>query len=268
MAKKNYVIGAGVIAVAVGLTVGLAGGFRIGKSNTASAAPQTVAGPLTSEKVEALKIDLDKTAQYELAYGCTTADKFGRKEFCGESKQKVDALHAQLVAEVRKLEERDPAAVATVVANIQALAGDSNLAVEFDSTASNPYTANDAVRIEQYRDAKGFMYLVNPSTNKVIQMGPGPGSKIEFAATPKLTLEELRSKAESFLAGKVEDFDTVKAGFSYREMSKPGNMSYAFRWEAKSIPADEELKPFVQVVLSPAGEVMSFNDTRSLYSQN
>ena len=99
-------------------------------------------------------------------------------------------------------------------------------------------------------------------------MGPGPDSKIQFASAPRLSADELRSKAEGFLEQKVEGFDQIKTSYSSREMSKPGNMSYAFRWEAKSVPQGEEMVPFVQVVLSPAGDVMSFNDTRSLYSQN
>lgn len=268
MAKKNYLIGAGILAVAAGLAIGMAGGFQASKANPASAATQTIPGPLTNEKIESLKADLDKVAQYEMEYGCTTTDKFGRKEFCGESKQKVDALHDQLATEVRKLQERDPAAVAAVVSNIRQLTGDSNLAVEFNSSAANPYTVDSQVRIEQYRDSKGFVYLVNPATNKVVQMGPGPDSKIQFAAAPRLSTDELRNKAEAFLEQKVEDFDQIKISYSSKEMSKPGNMSYAFRWEAKSVPQGEELAPFVQVVLSPAGDVMSFNDTRSLYSQN
>lgn len=267
MAKKNYLIGAGIVAV-VGLAIGIAGGFQAGKASPASAAIQTVPGPLTNEKIESLKTDLDKVAQYELAYGCTTTNQFGRKEFCGESKQKVNALHDQLAAEVRKLQERDSASVAAVVSNIRILTGDSNLSVTFDSSAANPYTVGSSQRIEQYRDSKGFVYLVNPATNKVIQMGPGPDSKIQFAAEPRLSLDQLRSKAAAFLKEKAEGFDQVKASYSRREMSKPGNASYAFRWEAKSIPAGEEMAPFVQVVLSPSGEVMSFNDTRSLYSQN
>ena len=268
MAKKNYLIGAGILAVAAGLAIGIAGGFQAGKASPASAATQTVPGPLTNEKIETLKADLDKVAQYELAYGCTKTDEFGRKEFCGESKQKVDALHDQLAAEVRELQERDPASVSAVVSNIWELAGDSNLAVEFNSSAANPYTVDNQVRIEQYRDSKGFVYLVNPTTNKVVQMGPGPDSKIQFAVTPRLSTDDLRSKAEAFLEEKVEGFDQLKAIYSSREMSKPGNVSYAFRWEAKSVPKGEEMAPFVQVVLSPAGDVMSFNDTRSLYSQN
>ena len=265
MVNKKYITGAGIFVAAAGFV--LIGGLQISKGNAVSAAVQTDAPP-TSEKIESLKTSLDKTAQYELAHGCTTTDQFGRKEFCEESKQKVDSLHAQLVTEIRKLEQRSALAIAAVTANIRTLAGDPALEVSFDSTASDPYTAGGGVRIEQYRDAKGFVYLVNPADNKVIQMGPGPGSKIEFTVSPKLSLDKLRAKAENFLAEKIDGFNQVKADFKYREMSKPGNMSYAFRWEAKSVPQGEELAPFVQVVLSPAGDVMSFNDTRSLYSQN
>ncbi len=143
MANKKYIAGAGIFVAVTGLV--LIAGLQIGKGNAVSAAVQTDAPP-TSEKIETLKTDLDKMAQYELAHGCTTINQFGRKEFCGESKQKVDTLHAQLVTEVKKLEQRDPAVIAAITANIRNLTDDSGLAVEFDSSAANPYTVNNPVR--------------------------------------------------------------------------------------------------------------------------
>jgi hypothetical protein len=79
-------------------------------------------------------------------------------------------------------------------------------------------------------------------------------------------MDVLQQKAEEFLSKNVADFDQVKSDYTLRVTSKEGNVSHAFRWEAKSKPTGEDVVPFVQVVLSPIGEVMSFNDVRSLYS--
>lgn len=264
MAKK-YLIGAGITSVVIGLVIGAVIGFGSTKGSVTSAETPSVPGAHTNERIEALRAELDSVAQYESAYGCMTFGKNKQPEFCGESKARVDALHDQLVAELHKLEQRSPEAVAEVTAKIRELAGKPSLNVTFEGTSANPYT-NAVKRIEQYRDEQGFEYWVNPTNNAVVQFGPGSDKPIRFAEKGDLSVAELQQKAEAYLAQHVADFGKVKADYDFRQMSKPGNVSYAFRWEAKSKPEGEDMKPFVQVVLSPIGEVMSFNDVRSLYS--
>lgn len=272
MAKKQFVIGAGVLAIVTGLALGVTSGFTFSKGSPVSAQTQpdnsAVPGPHTNTAIEQLKAELDSVAQYEAAYGCLTFGKNGQSVFCGASKDRVEALENRLTEEVHKLElaDRAPEALAKVKSNIQAVA-ERKADVEFKGTSANPYT-NAVKRIEQWQDDKGFLYLVDPKDNGVVQFGPGPGSKIAFErnGSKSLPLAQLQAKAEEYLSKHVADFDSVKANFSFRQMSKLGNVSYAFRWEAKSKPQGEDVTPFVQVVLSPAGEVMSFNDVRSLYS--
>lgn len=271
MAKKQIVIGAGTLAVIAGLALGVVSGFTASKGEITNAqvASVQVAGPNTNEKIEQLKTELESVAQYEQAYGCTEVNKYGQKEFCANSKARIDALHRQLVDEVLKqeLSQRSPEAIAAVKARIQQLAG-ASVELTYQGNSSNPYTTASQDRVEHWIDSKGFDYWIDLATNKVIQVSPAPDSKIavERDGSKSLSMDILKRKAEDFLSKNVADFDQVKTDFKFRETSKPGNVSHAFRWESSTKPEGAEMAPFVQVVLSPIGEVMSFNDTRSLYS--
>lgn len=273
MAKKQFVIGAGTLAIIAGLALGVTSGFSLSKGEPTMAQTQVeapaVAGQHTNAAIEEIKAELDSVAQYETAYGCMTFGKFNQPELCGASKERVDALHAKLIAEVQKLElsERTSEGIASAKANIQELNGSAASEISFQGTSANPYT-NVVKRIEHWADPKGFDYWVDPATNKVVQFGPGPDSKIAFErdGSKSLSNDQLRQIAEEYLSKNVADFDQIKADFSYKTMSKPGNATHAFRWESKSKPKGEDVIPFVQVVLSPIGEVMSFADVRSLYS--
>ena len=272
MAKKQFVIGAGALAIVFGLALGVTSGFTFSQGSPVSAQVQpdnsAVPGPHTNAAIESIRAELDSVTQYESAYGCLTFGRGGQSEFCGASKERVGTLENKLTEEVHKLElsGRSSEALAQVKSNIESLA-ERKANVTFEGTSANPYT-NAVKRIEQWQDDKGFLYIVDPVNNNVVQFGPGPGSKIPFErdGSKSLPKAELQAKAEEYLAKHVADFDSVKANFSFRTMSKPGSVSYAFRWEAKSKPQGEDVTPFVQIVLSPAGEVMSFNDVRSLYS--
>lgn len=266
MTKKYFAI-FGIIVAIAGLAIGIIWGFGSSKGNVSSADKPSVPGQHTNEKIEALKSELDKVTQYEMAYGCVEKDKHGQDVLCGNSKARVEALNKQLNDEWKKSEKRSPAEVETVVSNIRKLTGKLSLEINFNGTSANPYTSNKK-RIEFYEDSDNTEYMIDPETNKIVQFGPGVNSKIKFAESSQLTKQDLKKKAETLLNEYISDFDQVKANFSYKELSKSGGTSYAFRWEAKTKPQGEDITPFVQIVLSPAGEVMSFNDVRSLYYQN
>ena len=236
--------------------------------NVAAPAPGVALGPHTNDRIEALKAELVRVTEYERAYGCHQLGRFGQVELCGASKARVDGLHEQIVRELRALEQRDADAIDQVTKRIRELTGDPTRTVTFHGTSSNPYT-NSGKRIEHYRDAQGLEFWIDPrgnnGNNVVVQFGPGPNATIEFARSGTLTVAELRQRAEQFLHRHVDGFEGVQARYTYRQTAKPGGSSYAFRWEASNRPAGEDLAPFVQAVLSPAGEVMSFSDTRTLY---
>jgi len=272
MSKTQSVISIGLLITAAGLFSAASGSSpqeaQVLTGQSAVATPANDAPP-TNALIEQLKVELDRVTQSELMYGCLTSKENGRYEFCGDSKDRVEMLQNQLGEEVHKQElaDRTPDGLAQVKNNIQGLA-EREVSVTFIGTSLNPYT-NKAKRIEHWQDDRGFLYLVDRTNNHVVQFGPGPDRIIVFErdGSKSLTIEQLQQLAEKYLSKHVADFDLVKANFIFRQMSKAGNVSYAFRWEANTIPNGEDRRPFVQVVLSPIGEVMSFNDTRSLYSK-
>ncbi len=139
---------------------------------------------------------------------------------------------------------------------------DPSLAVSFQGTSANPYLATSH-RMEIYQDNRGMVYFVDPATDEVFQFGPGPNSRVEFCLSPKLGVDELRQRAESFLNKNVPDFQQIRKNWVYSESAK-GGTSYLFRWETPAASAGEGVRPFVQVVVSPCGEIMSFSGIYNL----
>lgn len=276
MRKKQLFLNISAIAILFGLGVGALTGFFASKgeptlASSLNEASNFIPGIHTNEKIESIKSELDSVVQYEMAYGCVNVNKNKDPEFCGDSKKRIDDLESQLTDEVRKLElsQKSSEQITLLQNNIRTLVGNAKTSITFQGTSNNPYT-NTQKRIEHWTDQKGFDYLVDSHTNKVVQFGPGPNSKLTFERDGKKSLSqtELKSIAENYLSRNVKNFDEVKKQFNFRQMSKPGNSTHAFRWEAKTMPTGEEILPFIQVVLSPIGEVISFADIESLYSQN
>ncbi|MBC7228340.1 MAG: hypothetical protein H5T61_14095 [Thermoflexales bacterium] len=241
-------------ALIVGLSVG-----SVLKPPVSSARSENAAGYPTNPTVEALKAELERVTQEELAKGCVEQDaRTGQRVLWGSSRERVDAIHARLVEETLKAEQREPEAVARVVARIRSLRGDPSLEVSFQGTSGNPYLVTSR-RMEIYQDNQGMMYFVDPATDEVFQFGPGPNSRVEFCLSPQLEVDELRQRAEVFVGKNVPDFQQIREKWIYSESAK-GGTSYLFRWEAPDASAGEEMRPFVQVVLSSCGEVVSFQD--------
>jgi hypothetical protein len=272
MRKQSYI--AMLMAVLV-LLGGAIWGVVIttGRATEAKDQSQTafVPGPETNEKIEKLKGELEKTAEYEKVHGCVKKDELGNEVFCGTSKDKVKKLNDELMGEFRKQQMRNPEEVEKVKKNIRDLKEDQLLEIAFEGSFTNPFAEKTARKVESYRDTKGFEYWVDKSNNKVVQYGPGPNSFIKFSEKKTLTDAQLKDKAEKYLVKHISDFDQVKKSYVFETGSKGdlnGTSTYAFRWNAPTTINGEELMPFVQIVLSPSGEIKSFTDTRSLYISN
>lgn len=257
---KLFVIFAFVVGCSLILALGIS---SLLKPSAATAPPESVNGYPANPTIEALKAELERVTQEELAKGCVGRDpQTGQMVLCNSSKERVEAIHARLVEETLKAEQREPEAVARVSARIRALRDDPSLSVFFQGTSANPYLVTSR-RMEIYQDDRGMMYFVDPATDEVFQFGPGPNSKVEFCLSPRLGVDELRQRAESFLGKNVPAFQQIQKNWVYSESAK-GETSYLFRWEAPRVSAGEKMQPFVQVVLAPCGEIMSFSNTYSL----
>lgn len=177
---------------------------------------------------------------------------------------------------------------ADAIQAIREIAQDPNLSVTFKTTTWTPYLRDKSVEI-YYSDV--HQYVVDPSTNTVIQFGPRPRSAQEPPPPRKegtpLSVNELETRTRSFIARNAPTVDlaelTPRHGSKQTpprpasDTDKKGNplpaptgdqvktVAFGFRWENLSagIPG-QRMTPFIQVVLTPNGEVGSYTNTISL----
>lgn len=272
MAKARSLLKAIVVVVVFGF--GILGGIWLvqrspGPIQAGVNAETTLGDRPTNPTIEALKAELERVTQEELTTGCVEWDpRLGQQVFCGESQARVDAVHERLVEEIRKLEQREPEAMAVAIANIRAMVEDASLEVRFEGSSANPY--NNRKRIEFYVDEKGVAYWINPENNEIVNVDFS-GSRVSIQVTPRLGQEELRAIAEGFLAEHVSNFEQVKAEYQHRILDCRGEEEEfcTFRWEKDkaAYTVKNEMPPFVQVTVSVAGEIAGFTNTQSLYEE-
>lgn len=210
--------------------------------------------------------DMDTVIEYQYQHNCiSNLHPFDRVD-CDSLAQRRDSLNKQLQDEIHtlNLQNKSQTVINAAIAGIKNIRGDQSLQVELIDIRDNSYS-NTGKNVDVYKDSKGMEYLVDAGTNNVVQFAPSSGSSAVFKQTPILSQSKLEQQAEDFLGKNIANFAQVKTDFIYSTMTKPGNANYAFRWESKTKPAGEDMAPFVQLVVSPAGDVISFNDTRSLY---
>lgn len=209
-------------------------------------------------------IDVVIESQYQ--HNCISNPQPFDKVECDSLAQRRDSLNQQLQDEIHtlNLQNKSQAVIDAAIANIKNLREDQTLQVQLKDILDNPYSDNGK-NVDLYRDNYGMEYMVDAATNQVIQFSPGPNSSIGFKEIPKLSQGVLKQKAVTYLTKHIADFDKVQANFAYSESVKPEASSYAFRWDGKASANGGTMAPFVQAVLSPGGEIESFNDTRSLY---
>lgn len=264
--KKSYGIAVFALALLFGGIYGIA--ITVGMPTIAAQPTVFVPGQETNERIEALKLQIDKTAEYEKVYGCLEKDEKGRGPFfCGESKKKMDALHAELTAEMQKNQVRTPGEVAVVTANIREIAENPNLEVTFGGRFSNPYAEKTGKKIEYYGDNYNNIYSVDISTNRVVEFTDQTVNYNESVENT-LTKVALKAQAEVYLTQHVSDFAEMKKTYVYTDFTKGDTKSdsvYFFRWDAPSKVNGEDMLPFVMIKLSPSGKLIGFSDTRILY---
>jgi ABC-type antimicrobial peptide transport system permease subunit len=222
----------------------------------------------TNSEIQKIQNDLNTITEYRAKYGCAT-DAPSDVAQCEHYNQRFDQQFALMQDTVHRLniENKSPAVMAVAIANIKDLAENQSLQIKLVDIKDNPYSSNGK-NVDIYRDNKGMEYMVDSATNKVVEFifSPTPQQDAPYRMTPQISRAQQRQKAEAFLTKHVSDFNQIKnsGNFTYTESSKDNTIT-AFRWDSNVKLAGGDMVPFTQVVMSPAGDVISFNDTRSLY---
>ncbi len=273
MTRKKYLyIGCGVVVLAL-IGFGIYRQLKLNNKTLVAevSEKQEVDGMIpvwlkTNKDIQAIQSDLNSLINYRYRHGCLT-DTPDDTVQCEHYDLRYNQQRANLQDTVKRLQiqNKDPQAIATATANIKDIREDQSLQITLWDIRDNLYSSNGK-NVDVYRDDKGMEYSVDPASNKVVQFAPAQGSADAYRVKPELTQTRLKQIGYQFLAKHVSDFEQIKnsSDFTYTETSKDGKQA-AFQWVLKNKPQGEDMAPFVQVVISPAGDIMGFNDTRSLY---
>lgn len=234
--------------------------------NEAAEQKTFVPGPRTSARLQELGQQMEMTAQYELAYGCTEEDKITQQKiFCGASKEKMKKLEDEYSKEYIKINKRSDAEIQKMKQHARAITENSALELEFTGVFTSPYTEKKPKRVEYYQDTNGSEYTVDPTTNKVVEF---TDVTVKEAPVKNINVELLRDRAEKYLSKHVADFEHLRKTFAFEAGGKgspEGDSMYAFRWNAPEKVNEEDIPPYIMVRIAPSGKIIGFSDTRSLY---
>lgn len=219
-------------------------------------------GDQSEKQIDALKRSLDSAVQHETMFGCVEQSIFGSK-FCGESKERIEKLEADLSGLLLKHQARSREEQEKVTHLIRAFRGNPDLAIAFDGSSATPFMPYS--KVEFYLDDNGVEYWINPATNKLVRVDFAK-SGVRFNETPSRAVEDLEAVAVDFLSAKVANFTEVQHSFRMRLIDCRSDDDFcSFRWESRRWTNKNDMPPFVQITLSKSGEFAGFIDTQSLY---
>lgn len=239
----------------------LAGLVAAGAAATAVSAERRMV-PVSTTAKEMLS-SLDTASRREAQDGCVEDDGRGGRRLCGDSAKRAKAMHDDVVDAIDAFGARPKEMRETALARIRSFRKNAALRVDYRSTGPNPYADDDGRRIETYVDDHDFEYWIDPANDVLVQVGPGPDwhPAAPKAGTERLSVAELRAKAEAFILAELPDFKERKPSFHPLEDNK-GKQTYFFRWDDFSTPVKETgMPPFVQVALNADGSLASYTNT-------
>jgi hypothetical protein len=142
------------------------------------------------------------------------------------------------------------------------LIGLPDLILEFIETTTMINSPNGDLTVMLYRDSMGRKYMVDPNTNRVVEVDARDLLSSFSSSGTSLTQTELRNKAEKLVAATTEDFDAINDELSYEEGVK-GDL-YFFNWLDQSSSGGQNQpinRPFAQVGLHVSGELVAYYNT-------
>ncbi|HUS83505.1 MAG TPA: hypothetical protein VMX56_00050 [Anaerolineales bacterium] len=132
--------------------------------------------------------------------------------------------------------------------------------IEFIETTTMINSPNGDMVVALYQDSQGRRYLVEPATNRVVEMNARsliPSFPLTATALG-LSMEDLRITAEQFIAATTDDFPALMLGLAYEEGTKGDFYFYNWRDERASASMN---RPFAQIGIHKSGELIAYYNT-------
>jgi hypothetical protein len=142
------------------------------------------------------------------------------------------------------------------VAAVRSLVSEAPQVIAFQEITTAPNSPTGDLKVLRLMDEHGFVYLVAPLAEKVVEMNP-PASWRPADGSPR-SLEELQLVAETLIAAQFPAFAEWKPALTYLPGSKDG--LFFFRWE-RPLPGAAHMPALAQVGITETGEVFSYLNT-------
>jgi hypothetical protein len=260
-----------IVFTLITLGVGLFIGSSIAASASSVESVENIlltTDPAKQAKIESLIDHMKAVTQDELAHG-TTEELRGETVFSGESSEKMKALQDSTLDQINDLAARPvqdrQKAVNTIKAFATVADGNESVTVDhYETFGVNPY---DNDRPVEFYIIGPMHYVVDVATNNVVQFGPRAlkdgESPQQFNELSVLNHEELRDRAQALVS---ELSTTPLSTLTLKTTVKEGATTkrYFFRWEDNNQTLESGVHPFVQIGLSPAGDVVSYTNILGL----
>ncbi len=236
--------------------------FIVAASALAVAAQSFQPMAASRSKSKQLNERLDQAIREETTKGCGGGQNDNGGP-CGGPKGAIDGLHDEAARADDELRARPAPLRETAVKNIKKFRGRDDLAVTYQTTSANPYRDDGAV-IETYVDDDAYEYWIDPSHDRLVQMGPAArADQAPYKVRPedRLPVSGLRDQALRLIEAADPGFAARRSSLHPLEDNKAKQV-YFFRWDDFSAPVKEsEMPPFIQVGLYADGRLASFTDT-------
>ncbi len=136
-----------------------------------------------------------------------------------------------------------------------------DLPIEYVEASTMINSPSGDLKVAIYRDSEGRKYLVDPESSQVVEIDARAVLPSISPDTLTVSQEELRAKAEKYVAETITDFDTLQVELSYEE-GKKGD-SYFFTWYGANLSGANN-RPFAQIGLHRSGVLFAYYNTLML----
>jgi hypothetical protein len=115
------------------------------------------------------------------------------------------------------------------------------------------------LKVWQYTDDTGRVYLVEAATSRLVQIDP-PQGLTHSSVAPFYSAAELQVRAEALMTANMPEFAGLKPNLDF-EASDKSNSIFFFRWNDLQATGWKMNRPFAQVALAGDGTLVSYYNT-------
>lgn len=144
------------------------------------------------------------------------------------------------------------------IQSLRTLFGLPDLPLDYVETTGMVNSPSGGLSVAVYQDSEGRKYLVDPTTDQVVEIDARAAPPVDAAQSASLSPGELSAKAQQWMQAILPDFSAREASLSYEEGAKSDD--YFFTWR-DALPPGAFNAPFAQIGLHKNGALFAYYNT-------